>query len=119
MQTQFIRGFAVTALIGTEQWQKTVEQKLKIDLDWQEVNKNSDVNASKTPPLAIGTLATQITAKITEKHWESLAVLAEHIKQFLQQQQQINSFKLKITVPFALPNVEATGVYVEHKINDN
>lgn len=117
MQTHFIRGLATSAKIGQETWQKAIDQKILIDLEWQNNQRNIDSTAHSassniTSDSTYSLIISKINELISSKQWDSLGTLIKELEQFLQNEIHLTKFKLTITAPHLLSNTQAIGASI-------
>lgn len=110
MNTYFIHGIECAALIGQQDWQKAIPQKLLINIEWQTAH---DQNIqSNTNEFEI--IIKNIIALADSQHWHSLAELAEQIKLLAQSQLGADSFQITLSIPHAYTHTKSIGLTIAY-----
>ena len=111
MNTYFIRGLKCTAYIGQQTWQKSVLQKITMDIEWQ--NPNSSELADNTA-INCERLITEIIELSSAKHWETLAMLGDQIKQVVNAQLNTHQFNITLSIPNPFAQTETIGITINY-----
>ena len=112
MNRYFIHGLECTAHIGQNAWQKSVSQKLIIDIEWSpETNPNTPSLLNNTS-IDFELIIKNITELTSSKHWQSIDELTDQIKkQILVQSCQ---FRITVSIPHAYSQIKSTGLTIEY-----
>lgn len=113
MNTYFVKGIIREALIGSHTWQKSIAQKLNIDIEWRPMTKQNLPLIAQYEQHNIEIILNNITELDTSKHWQTLTELGEHIKQLIQAQLEVEYLQIKINIPCAYTKVESAGVLIQ------
>ncbi len=110
MNTYFIHGIECAACIGQSDWQKSISQKLIINIEWRStIDQN---NVSNTNDLE--SIIKNIIELTSSKHWHSLAELAEQIKLLTQPMLNTNQFQITLSIPHAYAQTKSIGITIVH-----
>ncbi len=113
MNTYFIKGISCEAIIGAQTWQKSVAQKLIIDM---ECRLSADANTSiflQDDQNHLKKIINSIVELISSKHWLSLQDIAEQIKKQIQLHINAEFLQIKVVIPNALAQIESVGIMIQ------
>jgi dihydroneopterin aldolase len=113
MDIVFINQLTVETTIGAYDWEKTIKQTLKIDLEMAWDNKAPALNDDLTKALDYATVSQRITTWLSEQKIELIETVAERIAAMLLTQFNICWVKLTIHKPDAVANAAGVGVMIE------
>ncbi len=113
MDIVFINQLTVETTIGAYDWEKTIKQTLKIDLEMAWDNKAPALNDDLTKALDYATVSERITTWLSEQKIELIETVAERIAAMLLEEFKIQWLKLTIHKPDAVANAQAVGVCIE------
>jgi len=110
MNTIKIHQLSVKAKIGAYEWEQHIEQTLYID-----VELSCDVEkAARTDQLSdaldYAALASAITEFVRLDSCRLIETLAIRLREFLLSQYSLESLKLTITKPHAIPNAQGVSI---------
>jgi FolB domain-containing protein len=113
MNVYFIQGLQISAFVGQKTWQKTVPQKILLDIAWQSERIQATIQAQSNPNFDYEKFSLQIIDIMCTPHWDSLELFGAHLSQFIQTTQNTNWLKMTISIPHGLANMQALGMVIE------
>lgn len=113
MDIVFINQLTVETTIGAYDWEKTIKQTLKIDLEMAWDNRAPALNDDLTKALDYATVSQRITSWLSEQKIELIETVAERIADMLLSEFGISWLKLTIHKPDAVENAAGVGVMIE------
>lgn len=113
MNTYFIKGITCEALMGSHTWQKSIAQKLVIDLEWRPTADQPISLFDQNNQHNIENILNGIIELVTSKHWLSIDELGEFIKMQIQQKINTAYLQLKIKIPCAFAQTESVGIIIQ------
>lgn len=116
MDIVFINQLTVETTIGAYDWEKTIKQTLKIDLEMSWDNKAPALNDDLTKALDYATVSQRITTWLSEQKIELIETVAERIAAMLLVEFNIEWLKLTIHKPDAVANAFGVGVCIERGV---
>ena len=116
MDIVFINQLTVETTIGAYDWEKTIKQTLKIDLEMAWDNKAPALNDDLTKALDYATVSQRITSWLEAQKIELIETVAERIATMLMDEFAIEWLKLTIHKPDAVANAAGVGVRIERGV---
>jgi dihydroneopterin aldolase len=113
MDIVFINQLTVETTIGAYDWEKTIKQTLKIDLEMAWDNQAPALNDDLTKALDYATVSQRITSWLSEQHIELIETVAERIAAMILDEFEVTWLKLTIHKPDAVANASGVGVMIE------
>ncbi|WP_435275080.1 dihydroneopterin aldolase [Psychrobium sp. nBUS_13] len=116
MDIVFINQLTVETTIGAYDWEKTIKQTLKIDLEMAWDNKAPARSDDLTKALDYATVSQRITSWLESQKIELIETVAERIATMLMDEFAIEWLKLSIHKPDAVANAAGVGVRIERGV---
>jgi len=116
MDIVFINQLTVETTIGAYDWEKTIKQTLKIDLEMAWDNKAPALNDDLTKALDYATVSQRITTWLSDQKIELIETVAERIAAMLLKEFNIQWLTLTIHKPDAVANANGVGVRIERGV---
>lgn len=108
-----IEGLTILTTIGVYDWEKTIKQKLVLDLEmaWdnQPAGKSDDVSLC----LNYFLVSQAITTLIETTQFELIESVAERVAELIIQQFSVNWLRVKVSKPNAVVNASNVAVVIE------
>lgn len=108
-----IEGLTILTTIGVYDWEKTIKQKLVLDLEmaWdnQPAGKSDDVSLC----LDYFLVSQAITTLIETTQFELIESVAERVAELIIQQFSVNWLSVKVSKPNAVVNASNVAVVIE------
>lgn len=108
-----IEGLTILTIIGVYDWEKTIKQKLVLDLEMQWDN----ISAGKSDDVSLCLDYFQVSQSITsfvESHkFELIECVAEQVAELIIQQFSVKWLKVKVSKPGAIANAKNVAVIIE------
>lgn len=116
MDQVFIKGLAVNAVIGVYDWERTIRQRLVIDLDmgWDIAAAAAGDDLSAT--LDYAAVSQRVTAFVEESSFQLVEALAERLAQLVLSEFSVPWLRLRVTKPGAVPAADGVGVLIERGV---
>ncbi|MCX8618660.1 dihydroneopterin aldolase [Gilliamella sp. B2923] len=112
-----IEGLTLFTTIGVYQWEKTIKQKLILDLEmaWdnQPAGKTDDVSLC----LDYFAVSQTITTFIQSNQFELIECVAERIAELVIEKFGVNWLRIKVSKPDAIANAGNVAVVIERTAN--
>ena len=113
MDTIYIEGLEIDALIGIHDWEQSTRQKLVIDIkiSW-------DIsNAAQTDDISFAcnyaSISESVTTFVEASHFQLIETLAEQTAQLILKKFSVPNLKLRVSKPGAVSNAENVSVSIE------
>lgn len=117
MDQVFIKGLAVDAVIGVYDWERTIRQRLVIDLDmgWDIAAAAAGDDLSAT--LDYAAVSQRVAAFVEESSFQLVEALAERLAQLILSEFNVPWLRLRVTKPGAVPAAAGgVGVLIERGV---
>ncbi|MBZ9612352.1 dihydroneopterin aldolase [Rheinheimera maricola] len=112
MDIVFIKQLQVDTVIGVYDWEKTIQQRLLLDLaltsDQREAAANDDIKLT----LDYAVIAEKVTTLITAQPIELIETVAERVAQMLLADFATCSVDVTVSKPGAVPQAQTVGVRI-------
>jgi dihydroneopterin aldolase len=109
----YVRDLTLNASIGIYEWEKCIQQKIRIDLEMAWDNRKPGVSDKIQDTLNYKTAAQRVQALVERDHYELVERLAEVIANTLMQEMQIPWIKVTVGKPGAVKQAREVGVCIE------
>lgn len=113
MDTVFIQGLAIEAIIGIYDWERVNRQPIIIDLematDIQKAVATEDVQYA----LNYKTIADRIELFVQESEFQLIETLAENIASIVRDEFGVTWLRLTLHKPKAVPSAQDVGLIIE------
>ncbi len=112
-----IEGLTVLTTIGVYEWEKTIKQKLILDLEMSWDNKPAGESDDVTLCLDYFLVSQSITNFIQSTQFELIECVAERVAQLVIQKFSVQWLKVKVSKPGAIANASNVAVVIERSAN--
>ena len=112
-----IEGLTVLTTIGVYEWEKTIKQKLILDLEMSWDNKPAGESDDVTLCLDYFLVSQSITNFIQSTQFELIECVAERVAQLVIQKFSVQWLKVKVSKPSAIANASNVAVVIERSAN--
>ncbi|MBI0028466.1 dihydroneopterin aldolase [Gilliamella sp. B14448G11] len=112
-----IEGLTVLTTIGVYEWEKTIKQKLILDLEMSWDNKPAGESDDVTLCLDYFLVSQSITNFIQSTQFELIECVAERVAQLVIQTFSVQWLKVKVSKPGAIANASNVAVVIERSAN--
>ena len=113
MDSVFIRGLAVETVIGVFDWERSVRQRLLIDLEMAWDNAVPGTSDDVADALDYQAVSERVAEHFKFRHYQLLEAAAEQLAADLRQTFGLSWLRLSIRKPGAVTGAETVGVTVE------
>ncbi len=115
MDTIYIEGLKIDALIGIHDWEQDTRQKLVIDIeiswDISDAAQTDDISFACN----YASISECVTTFVASSHFQLIETLAEQTAQLVLKEFSVPKLKLRVSKPGALSNAENVSVSIERK----
>lgn len=108
-----IEGLTTLATIGVYEWEKTIKQKLILDLEMAWDNQPAAEHDDVALCLDYFKVSQAVTDFITSTAFELIESVAERVAQLIIQQFAVQWIKIKVSKPSAIANATNVAVVIE------
>ncbi|WP_334321726.1 dihydroneopterin aldolase [Gilliamella apicola] len=112
-----IEGLTVLTTIGVYEWEKTIKQKLILDLEMSWDNQPAGESDDVTLCLDYFLVSQSITNFIQSTQFELIECVAERVAQLVIQTFSVQWLKVKVSKPDAIANASNVAVVIERSAN--
>jgi 7,8-dihydroneopterin aldolase/epimerase/oxygenase len=112
-----IEGLTVLTTIGVYEWEKTIKQKLILDLEMAWNNKPAGESDNVSLCLDYFLVSQAITQFIESNQFELIESVAENIAKLIIQKFAVQWLKVKVSKPSAIANANNVAVMIERTAN--
>lgn len=112
----FIEGLTVITTIGIYDWEKTIKQKLVIDVDMAWDNRPAGQSDDVNFCLDYAKISQAIVEKVQNQAFGLIERVAEEIASLLMKDFSVPWVKVKVSKPSAIASASNVGVVIERKI---
>ncbi|NKF49911.1 dihydroneopterin aldolase [Shewanella sp. WXL01] len=113
MDKVLIRGLEINTVIGVYDWEKTIEQRLLVDLDMAWDNRQAAATDDYQYALCYETVSNRVIEKIIEKPIELIETVAEMIATILLEEFNVSWVKVVVKKPGAVKQAQSVAVEIE------
>lgn len=108
-----IEGLTTLTTIGVYEWEKTIKQKLILDLEMAWDNQPAAEHDDVALCLDYFKVSQAVTDFITSTAFELIESVAERVAQLIIQQFAVKWIKIKVSKPSAIANATNVAVVIE------
>lgn len=108
-----IEGLTVLTTIGVYDWEKTIKQKLIVDLEMAWDNQPAGSSDDVSLCLDYFLVSQAITTFIENSQFELIESVAEQVAELIIQQFSVGWLKVKVSKPSAIVNASNVAVVIE------
>lgn len=112
-----IEGLTALTTIGVYEWEKTIKQKLILDLEMSWDNKPAGESDDVSLCLDYFLVSQSITSFIQSTQFELIECVAERVAQLVIQKFSVQWLKVKVSKPSAIANASNVAVVIERSAN--
>ncbi|OCG16832.1 dihydroneopterin aldolase [Gilliamella sp. App6-5] len=112
-----IEGLTVLTTIGVYDWEKTIKQKLILDLEMAWDNQPAGESDNVSLCLDYFKVSQSITQFIESSKFELIECVAEKVAEMIIKQFAVNWLKVKVSKPNAIVNAQNVAVLIERTAN--
>lgn len=112
MDIVFIKQLQVDTVIGVYDWEKTIQQRLLLDLELSTDISNAAEHDDIRQTLDYAVIAQRVTEFITAQPLELIETVAERVAQLLLSEFATIRVKVSVQKPDALKQAETVGVTI-------
>lgn len=113
MDKVFIEELCVFATIGVYDWEKTIKQKLLLDLSMEWDNKPAAATDDLRHALNYAAISDAVTELVAERSYGLIETVAEEVAKLLLNQFGIAKVGITVRKPSAVANARSVGVSIE------
>jgi len=113
MDTVFIEGLEIQALIGVYAWERRIRQPLRLDLEMAFDNRKPAHSDDLNDTLDYKAISKRLRAYIESSGFALVETLAERCAQLLVDEFGVSWLRLKLSKPGAVRGAQAVGVMIE------
>ncbi|OIN03776.1 dihydroneopterin aldolase [Oceanisphaera psychrotolerans] len=119
MDKVFVQALEVLTTIGAYEWEKSIKQKIRFDLEMRHDNRPAALGDDLTKALDYAALSQKVTRHAEQNHVELVETMAEQIAQLILAEFPVHSVKVRLTKPGAVANAAGVGVEIERFADDS
>ncbi|WP_273024160.1 dihydroneopterin aldolase [Rheinheimera sp.] len=117
MDIVFIKQLQVDTVIGVYDWEKTIQQRLFLDLALTTDTKAAAAGDDIKLTLDYAIIADKVTALITAQPIELIETVAERVAAMLLQQFATSKVEVTVSKPGAVAQAQTVGVHIVRSLN--
>jgi dihydroneopterin aldolase len=118
MDIVYIRDLRVDALIGIYDWERSVRQVVRIDVEMGWDNRKPATSDNIVDTLNYKEAAQRIKQRVQETEYQLVETLAERLVEMLIHEMHIPWVKLRLGKPYAVKDSSEVGVCIERHQSD-
>ncbi len=117
MDTVYIDGLKVDAVIGINDWERNIRQQLIIDMeiscDISEAARTDDISFA----CDYASISERVSIFVSSSHFQLIETLAEQTAQLILKEFSVPKLKLRVSKPNAIDTAENVGVFIERSLH--
>ncbi len=113
MDRVLIEALAVEAVIGVYDWERTIRQRLVIDLEMATDIRPAAAGDDLTHTLDYAAISARIQTYADDSQFELVETFAERLAALLREEFGIPWLRMTVRKPGAVPEAQAVGVRIE------
>ncbi len=113
MDKVFVQGLEVLTTIGAYEWEKSIKQKIRFDLEMRHDNRPAALDDDLDKALDYAALSQKVMHHAEQNHVELVETMAEQVAQLILAEFPVHSVKVRLTKPDAVANAAGVGVEIE------
>ena len=113
MDIVFIRDLQIEAIIGIYEWERSVRQRIVLDLELASDIRKAAASENVADTLDYHAIAMRFDAFVTAQQFRLLETLAEQCAELLQREFHVTWLRLSAAKPTAVIAASAVGVRIE------
>lgn len=108
----FITGLAIDATIGVYDWERTIKQRLVLDLDMCFDTSTAAATDDLAHALDYSAVSQRIISFIEGSAYQLLEALAEQVAYIVMEEFSVSGLRLRINKPGAVPEASGVGLVI-------
>lgn len=108
----FITGLAMDATIGVYDWERTIKQRIVLDLDMCFDISAAAASDDLVHALDYSAVSQRVIAFVESSAYQLLEALAEKIAKIIMDEFSVTGLQLKINKPGAVPEASGVGLVI-------
>ena len=108
----FISSLAVDTTIGVYDWERTIKQRLVLDLDMCFDIKPAASSDDLTYALDYSAVSQRIISFVEASSYQLLEALAEDVSKIVMEEFSVTGLRLRINKPGAVPEASGVGLVI-------
>ena len=112
MNTLFLRGIQLSAIVGVFDWERHQPQTLILDLDLSLSNNNAGLSDDLADAVNYADLVERLRAFAQKRERRLIEALAEDLAEFLLQEYAVEKVRLRLIKQGILPKVGQVGIEI-------
>ncbi len=108
----FINGLAIDATIGVYDWERTIKQRLVLDLDMYFDIKPAASSDDLSHTLDYSAVSQRIISFVEASSYQLLEALAEQVASIVMAEFSVSGLRLRINKPGAVPEASGVGLLI-------
>jgi len=117
MDTVFIEGLEIDALIGIYDWERRIRQVLRFDLELAFDNRIPAASDDIDDTLDYKAISKRLIDYVQQSNFQLVETLAEHCAALVLEEFPVTWLRLKLSKPGAVRGARAVGVMIERTGN--
>lgn len=113
MDTVFIEGLEIEALIGIYDWERRIRQPLRFDLEMAFDNRRPAASDAIADTLDYKAVSKRLIAFVSASEFGLVETLAERCAELVLREFDVAWLRLKLSKPGAVRGASAVGVIIE------
>lgn len=113
MDTVFIRKLEAEALVGVNEWERAVRQRLRLDLELGADAATAAASDDIGDAVDYNAVAERVRTLVGESSFQLVEALAEHVAGRLQAEFRIPWLRITVHKVGVVPGAESVGVVIE------
>lgn len=113
MDIVFIRRLEADAVIGVNDWERQVRQRLRLDLELGADTRRAAASDAIDDAVDYNAVAERVKTLVGESSFQLVESVAEHVAERLQAEFGIPWLRVTLHKPGAVPGAESVGVVIE------
>lgn len=118
MDTIFLRGLEVDAVIGIWDWERQITQKVRLDLEIATDVRRAAAADSIEAATDYKAIAKRLIAFVEESRYQLVETLAESLAEIVVKEFSISWVRLSVAKPGAIEGSKEVGVTIERGSED-
>lgn len=115
MDKVFVRGLSLLATIGAYEWEKSIKQRLVVDLTMGWDNRAPAQNDDLAKALDYAAVSQAVEALVCGQPHELVETVAEKIAALLLSEFKVPWVRVRVSKPGAVAAAESVGVEIERR----
>lgn len=118
MDTLFVRGLRVEAILGILPAERTATQPVVVDIDYALDTRAAARSGDIRDTVSYATVAESVSRWIVEGEFELVETLADVVAAQLRETYSLSWVRLRVTKPEAWPAADGVGIVIERGQRD-